>query len=389
MNEDKAARYHRLRRRATLLAAAWSVLWLAGLLLTGLSHGIRDLAAALTSSLNPPALLHLPVTAAAWVVVVAGVNEAGSLPFVFYGSFVLERRYGLSRQTVVEWWRDHAKAVGVGLAMALAAAVFVTAALARWPLRWWVATWAAGVAVSVGLIFAAPVILLPLFFRFAPLQHEGLRRRLLALAERLGAPAIGIFEWRLSDRTSRANAALAGIGRTRRILVSDTLVADYQEDEVEVILAHELAHHVRHDVWRTLVFDAALAGLALWIADAALRWSLVPLRLRGLSDVAGLPVLVLAVLGVSFALLPVANAVSRAHERRADLIALETTGNAEAFVRAMRRLGAGNLAEEAPSLVVRLFFHTHPPLGERLAFAEAWARMRRERDEVGPTGVAR
>jgi STE24 endopeptidase len=307
---------------------------------------------------------------------VAAVHEAGALPIVYYGSFLLDRRYGLSRQTVTEWGRDHAKALGIGLVLAVGAAVFVTAALALWPSRWWILAWAAAVAVGVGLTFAAPVLLLPLFFRITPLQNEGLRRRLLALADRFGTPAIGIFEWRLSDRTSRANAALAGIGRTRCILVSDTLVADYQEDEIEVILAHELAHHVRRDVWRTLALDAAVAGVSLAIADAALRWSIEPLRLRGLSDVAALPVPLLTVMGVWLALLPVANALSRAHERRADLLALEATGNAGAFVRAMRRLGASNLAEEAPSPVVRLFFYTHPPLGDRLAFAEAWARLR-------------
>jgi STE24 endopeptidase len=182
-----------------------------------------------------------------------------------------------------------------------------------------------------------------------------------------------IYEWRLSHKTSRANAALTGFGETRRILLSDTLVADYSEDEIEVILAHELSHHLSRDIWRALVLEAMVIGVGFWTGSLVLRAAVAPLGLRGVPDVAGLPVLVLAATGVSALALPIANAISRWRERRADRFALETTRNPAAFVSAMTRLGASNLAEEDPPAFARLFFYTHPPMGDRLAFARAWA----------------
>jgi STE24 endopeptidase len=371
MNEDKATRYHRLRRRAVTLAVTWRVLLLAGLLFTGFSYTIRDASEALAAP--APAWLQLPLTACAWVLVAALLHEVGALPISFYGGFLLDRRYGLSRQSAAAWWKDHASSSGVGLLFALVAATWVYAALALWPAGWWLAAWGGAVAASVATAWAAPVLLLPLFYRFVPLENEALRRRLLALAERARVPALGIFEWRMSAQTSRTNAALTGIGRTRRIIVSDTLVADYPPDEIEVFLAHELAHHRYHDIWRGLAWDWLVTGAGLWFADALLRLAVGPLGLRGLSDLAGMPVIVLSTMAVSLLASPAVNAASRAHERRADRFALETTQNAEAFASAMRRLGARNLAEEAPAWAARVFFCTHPPVSDRLALARAWA----------------
>jgi STE24 endopeptidase len=196
---------------------------------------------------------------------------------------------------------------------------------------------------------------------------------LTALAQRAGTATVGIYEWRLSAKTSRANAALTGFGHTRRILLSDTLVGGYSEDEIEVILAHELSHHVSHDVWRSLALEVVVVGAGCWAGSEVLHRSAGGLGLSGVADVAGLPVLVLTAMGVSALVLPLMNAISRWHERRADQFALDTTRNPAAFTSAMKRLGACNLAEDDPPAFARLFFYTHPPLGERLAFAQAWA----------------
>lgn len=370
MNEDKATRYHRLRRRALALAAGWRVCLLALLVVTGLGHGLRDAAA---SAVRPfPPVLQFPLTVLAWVTVAALTYEAGALPVAFLGGFVLDRRYGLSRQPAAAWLRDHGKAAAVGLAFAGAAATWAYAWLAITPDHWWIPAWFGMVAAAIVMTWAAPLVLLPIFFRFTPLADAALRDRLMALAARAGVPALGVFEWRTSDRTSRANAALTGIGRTRRIILSDTLLLDYGPEEVEAVLAHELAHHANHDIWKTLAVDA-LTGLGAFLAaDTALRAAAGPARLQGLSDPAGLPIAALAITAVAWLASPLQHALSRAHERRADRTALELTGNADAFVRAMRRLSVGNLAEDSPALLTRLLFHTHPPVGERIAFARTW-----------------
>jgi STE24 endopeptidase len=369
-NEDKATRYHRLKRRAALTGAASGVFLLVVLLVTGISAALRDFAA---SAADGSFLL----TVVLYVWLVALINEAVQLPLVFYVGVTLERRFGLSTETTARWWWDHLKAAIIGLLFAAGGAVIASSIL-RWsPAYWWIAAAVAFSAVIIGLAQLAPVVLMPLFYEFKPLDRPALRDRLVALADRAGARVLGVFEWRLGDRTRKANAALAGIGRTRRIILSDTLLADHSDEEIEVILAHELAHHVHGDIWRGIALETGLLTLGFYLADLALSGVVGRFGIIAKWDPAALPVLVLAGGAVSLVLKPFANALSRAHERRADRYALELTGNAPAFTSAMKRLGAQNLAEERPSRLVQWLFYTHPPVTARIEFAQAWASSRK------------
>jgi STE24 endopeptidase len=369
-NEDKAARYHRLRRRASLASTAAGALFLVLLLVTGGSAWIRDLSA--STAANSTLLTVVVYTTV--LVLLSGVLQ---LPFSIYEDLVVERRYGLSTQSTGKWCLDQLKGIAVALVFGIVAALIVIALL-RWaPDYWWLIAALCFSALLIGLAQLAPVVLLPLFYDFKPLDRAGLAERLVALAERAGARVLGVFEWRLSDRTRKANAALTGIGRTRRILLSDTLLAEHSDDEIEVILAHELAHHVYRDIWTGMAVEAGLILGGCYLADVALTRLAGSFGLVGKSDVAALPLLLLAAGAVSIALLPFFNAFSRAHERRADRYALDMTGNADAFISAMRRLAAQNLAEERPSRVVEVLFYTHPPTAARVAAARAWAESHR------------
>lgn len=373
MNEDKATRYHRLKRRASLAGTALGALLLLLLLVTGASTALRDAAAAIAGGFFLPTVI-------IYVALLALANEALRLPLALYQELALERRYGLSTQPMGKWWIDQAKGCGVTLVLGAVAAPIVLALL-RWsPDRWWLIAAAIFAVLLIGLAQLAPVILLPIFYTFTPLQRPELAARLVALAERAGARVLGVFEWRLGDRTRKANAALTGIGRTRRILISDTLLAEHSDDEIEVILAHELAHHVYRDIWSGIALEAALILAGFAVADALLTRVGGSLGLSGKADIAGLPLLLLAAGGVSLLLMPVFNLLSRAHERRADRYALEMTRNADAFVTAMKRLAAQNLAEERPSRMVEVLFYTHPPTGARIAAAHAWAAQKPEVD---------
>lgn len=368
-NEDKATQYHRLRRRASLAETALAAAWLLLLLVTGWSASLRNLVATMAGQ-------SFLLTVVCYVVVVAALSEALHLPLAFYQGVILERRYQLSIQTTARWWLDRLKAGVVALLFATAGALIVWSLL-RWnPLYWWMVAALCFAFFLVLLAQLAPVLILPLFYAFKPLERPALAERLVALAERAGARVLGVFEWRVSDRTRKANAALTGIGRTRRILVSDTLLAEHSDDEIEVVLAHELAHHVHHDIWKALALEAILISLGFYLADRVLDAAVGHFGLAAKDDVAGLPLLVLAGGAVSLALVPLANAVSRAHERRADRYALEMTRNASAFASAMKRLAAQNLAEERPSRIVEILFYSHPPIAARLEAARAWESRR-------------
>jgi STE24 endopeptidase len=360
-----------LKRRAGLLSLAWSVVLLGGLLWTGSSVALRSFAETMADPAGP-ASWNAALVVVFYVIGLTLIHEIGSVPVAFYHSFILERRYGLSNERIGGWLRDQAKSLAIGLVLGAGAASIIYAFIRRSPVHWWLPAGAIFALLIVGLTNLAPVLLLPLFYRVKPLDRDALRARLLALAERAGARVLGAYEWGLGDKTKKANAALAGLGTTRRILVSDTMLAEYSDEEIEIVLAHELAHHVHGDIWKGLAFESALVIGGFLFAARVLGALVGDLGLRGPADPAGLPLLLLAAGAVSLVMLPAAHALSRAYERKADRFALEMTRNPGAFISAMRRLGAQNLAEEHPSRLIQWLFYSHPPIRDRIAAAHAF-----------------
>ena len=366
MNEDKASRYHRLRRRAAVLSVLVTAAMLAGLLLTGTSAAIARGASRLAGAARGE---HSAAAVALYVTGLVALEELVLLPLALYRGLFLERRYGLSSESARSWFRDRGKAVALGFVLALGGAELVYLAMRLTPAWWWLLSSAVFIAVVMGIAAIAPLVLLPLFYRFTPLTRDSLRARLVSLSERAGVPVLGVYEWGLGDKTRRANAALVGTGRTRRIIVSDTLLAEYSDDEIEVILAHEIAHHVHRDILAGLLAEALLIVTALFVGAGALALWWQPLGLSGPDDVAGLPLLLLAAGAVSIAATPCVNALSRWNERRADRYALALTHRPGAFISAMKRLAAQNLAEARPSKAALWLFHTHPPIEQRIEAA--------------------
>jgi STE24 endopeptidase len=369
VNEDKATRYQRLKRRADLLSLFVLGALLMAALLTGLSVRLRELGAA--AGMATPGWEE-PITVVGCTLALFILIQFVEFPFAFYQGYRLEHRYGVSNERFGQWLRDHLKGAAVGAILFVLAASAVYWTL-RWNVTWW---WVLAAAIftlaTIILMQLAPVLLLPLFYSFKPLDRQALVERLLALASRAGTRVLGVYEWALSAHTKKANAALTGLGRTRRILLSDTLLAAYSDEEIEVVLAHELSHHVHHDLWRSLAVQALLVFGGFFFAHLALTSWALRLGLGDVDDPAGLPLLLLVGGAWGLVTMPIANGLSRRHERRADRYALELTGRPDAFVSAMKRLGQQNLAEERPSALVQWFFYSHPPIRERVEAARAW-----------------
>ena len=365
MNEGKARRFHRLRRRSRQLA----FIARAGVLVAAAGWGHP--AAVVEAFLSVPAL-----PAALRVVLGTGIlaaalglaTELAALPFVVHGEFLLERRFGLSRQSFGAWLSGSMQTIGIRAAGWSAAAVAVYSAIGIWPDAWWQV---AGAGYLVTSVIQATLASAAVARSARPLRRPALQARLQALTRRARAPVIAIHEWRVGSATDTANAAVVGIGPSRRILVSDTLLEDYSDEEIEVIIAHEIGHHVHWDLWQTIVCTSALSLAAFWTANAVLK-TLLPLPgVPGLWDVGSLPLLALAYGAVTVASAPIVNTLSRWHERRADRYALRVTGNLDAFVSGLRRVSAQYLAEERPSRLVEWLFHSHPPVAARMAGARA------------------
>jgi STE24 endopeptidase len=369
MNEDKASRYHRLSRRAQVLAVTWSAALLVALVVSPLSAGLRETAVHLALMVNPPAWLTHSLIVVLYAMMLAALHECGALPIAYYRGHVLESRYALSTQSAARWWGTYVKGGAVGLGFLLAGVVFLYALIRRWPDGWWLAASVAWLLAMICLARLGPVLLLPLFYKLEPIQREALRQDLIRLARKAGTTAIGVYRWTLSDSTRKANAALVGLGGTRRILLSDTLLSEYSDEEIAVVLAHELAHHAHGDIWRGMAFEAVVQSVGFSMAHRVLSEVGSRAGLTDVADVAGLPIVLLVCGALSLIARPLAHARSRAQERRADRFAINLTRNQPAFVSAMRRLAQQNLAEERPSRLVQTLFHSHPSTAERLAIA--------------------
>ena len=362
--EARARRYQRRKRLLRLADFLLGLAFLVVLLVSGWSLGLRHWAFGLTA--DPVGALAL------YLLVLTGISQALSFPLDFWSAHRLEHQFGLSNQRFLGWLKDWLKALAISLALALAAVELIYWMLRRLPDIWWLVCAAAFVAFFILLAQLAPVLLFPLFFKFEPLQDEELQRRLLQLSERVGARVRSVWLWKLSEKSKKANAALMGWGRTRRIVLADTLLEKHQPDEVEVVLAHELAHHVHHDLWRGMALQTALILVGFYAVHRALAaWS-EPLGFAGPADFANLPLLLLVSGGVSLLALPAANAFSRSRERRADAFALGATGNRQAFIGAMEKLAEQNLAQRRPHPWIEFLFHSHPSVEKRIAFAQSW-----------------
>jgi STE24 endopeptidase len=362
-DEVRTRRYHRRQFGLTLADLALGIVllaWWSG------SGAATRVAAFLTSGLHSPAAIVGAMT------LIVGVSQALlTFPLDYVGGFVLPRRAGLLTQSLGGWLGDQAKALAIGGALGLLS-VQIVYALLRWsPDRWWL--WAGGI-LALGIVLLAavvPVWLVPLFYRLTPLEDPALHARLLGLASQMGVQAAEVTVADFSRKGRTANAAVVGLGRTRRILVSDTLLREFPAEEVEVVLAHELGHHARRHVPKGLLLQSVLVGAALWTADRALRSGVAPLGLAGPADPAGLPFLALVVTALGLLATPVVAAWSRRLEREADRVALDVTGAPQAFVAAMERLGRLNLAERRPGRLRELLFATHPSLEARIAAGRA------------------
>lgn len=369
MNEDKSTRYHRRKRHSAVASVALSAAFFT-LLVT--SRASQSIAAVARHAAHADSLSYSALALLFYVLLVAVLHEVLTFPIAIYQGFFLERRYGLSKEAARAWLADHAKAAILGLLLSLAAAEVIYLSMRISLAWWWLMASTAFIAAIAVLTRLAPVVLLPLFYKFTPLGRESLRSRLVSLSNRAGVPVLGVYEWALGEKTRRANAALVGTGATRRIILSDTLLAEYSEDEIEVILAHEIAHHVHHDIRNAFIAESVLVVLALYIGSVTLRVSWQSLGLADASDIAGLPVLVLATGLLTVLATPLVNALSRRNERRADRFAITLTQQPGAFISAMKRLGTQNLAEEHPSKLVLWLFHSHPPIEQRIEAARGF-----------------
>jgi STE24 endopeptidase len=362
--------YNRTRRWLEIGDLVLSFGFLIALLATGWSSTLRTLAQRLGAE-------HYALSLFFYVVFLSVISKILGFGLDFYG-FRLEHRFNLSNQRFGSWLKDEFKGWVLGLVLGAFLAEIVYALIRISPQYWWLLAWIIFIGLFVFFAQIAPVVLFPLFYKFVPLQNEELKARLVRLGERAGTRVRGVYEWKLSEKTKKANAALTGLGNTRRIILADTLLENYSNDEIEAVLAHELGHHVHGHMLKMIAVQATVTFAGFWAANEVLRWAIYDQKMFfSLSDFANLPLLALVASGLSLLLMPALNAYSRFTERQADQYCWKCVANVGPYITAMEKLARQNLSESHPSRLVELLFHSHPPISKRIAAAQAWAETHR------------
>src|SRR6266567_4662527 len=315
-----------------------------------------------------------PLQALAFCLILMLGYEIITAPLTYYGGFVLPHRFGLSTMTLQGWLADLFKGLALSLILGSLAIELIYLLLATQPQAWWLWVALAMLFFTVVMANLAPVLILPLFYKFTPLPEGELTRRLLALAERSHTRVRGVFTMHLSSKTTAANAALMGLGNTRRIVLGDTMLDRYTTDEIEVVLAHELGHHVHRDLWKLIISQSLLTLIGLYLINLVLHWAVETQHYYpGLADAATMPLVLLLTAAFGFIIMPLSNGYSRSIEYQADEYALQSTQKIEPFKSAMTRLANQNLADVEPSPVIEFLLHDHPSIGKRLKHADEFA----------------
>jgi len=366
-DSPESRHYNRVKRWLGVADFGVSLGLLIVLLATGWTGALRDIAYR-SASQNYSYAVFL------YVLMLVVISKAIGVPLEYYG-FRLEHRYHLSNQKLRSWLWDEFKSFLIGLILATLIVEVLYMLMRREPQHWWLIAWGVFLGLFVLLAQLAPVVLFPIFYKFEPLDNEELKRRLIILGERAGTRVRGVYKWHLSEKSKKANAALTGLGATRRIILADTLLDNYSEDEIEAVLAHELGHHVHRHILKSILVQAAITLLGFGLANEVLLYAIERFNMFDtMSDFANLPLLILVSSVLSFLLMPALHAYSRFNERQADRYCFRSVASVEPFVSAMTRLAEQNLAEKTPSRWVEWFFHSHPAIAKRVAAAEAWAK---------------
>ncbi|MBN1408076.1 MAG: M48 family metallopeptidase [Calditrichaceae bacterium] len=333
------------------------------LIFGGWSAYLRDLAASCVENVYFQLLIFIGI--------LGFVLSVFSVPLSFISGFWMEHYYNLSNQTFWAWLWEKIKAFLVGIILSVPLLLLFYYLLSNYPETWWIWMAAALFFFSVLIGRIAPVVIFPLFYKFDKLADEEIVERMEKLAKEGNFKLDGVYRFNMSKTTKKANAAFTGMGKSKRIILGDTLLDEFSLDEIESVFAHEVGHYVHKHLMINVAIGTINSFLSLFIAHLVYNYLLKQIGFTGQADLAALPLLFLILTIISLIMSPLTNMLSRSHERQADKYALKKSSNAKAFLTAMKKLAKINLADESPHPVIEFLFHSHPSISKRIQFAKS------------------
>lgn len=355
--ENKAKRYARIKYILALTDLADTLFLLILLQVSGFALWLK---AYLSNISGNPFIL-----TAAYCLAIFVIYSVITFPLDLYRSFVVERQFNLSKQNVSQWLSDHIKSSALGLLVFIILMESFFFFIRAYPASWWWMSAIFWISLTVVIARIFPVIVIPLFFKYKRIENEDLRGRILDLAAKMRVKILDVFEIDFSKKSLKANAAFVGIGNSKRVLLTDTLLGGkFLPQEIEMILAHEFAHYRFKHLLKMVTLNATVIFLIFYIF---FRLDLIGLNVK---DIANLGIWLFLFMLCQVMLTPFMNWLSRIMERNADGAAIKTIGKKEPFISMMEKLGEQNLSEHDPPLWAKIFFYDHPPIGERIEFAK-------------------
>lgn len=366
VHDEKAAKkYSKIKNTISFTETILFFVIFLTLIFTGLTKQAEQYAHSLTGNDYIALLIFILLISLPEIIIVSPLN--------FYSSFILEHKYGLSNQTFSKYLIEKLKGllltavIGIPLLFAFYYILRNTGDL------WWLILGIFMFFFSVILGQLAPVIIMPLFYKFKEIENESLKSKLLALCAKAGVKIKGIFTFDMSKNTKKANAAFTGLGKTKRIILGDTLIDKFSDEEIEIVFAHEMGHYTKSHIVKMMTLSTVLTFLGLFLTSKLYDILLPAFHLSSRYELAALPLMFLLLSLYGIITSPLSNIQSRKYEWEADTYALETTGDKASFISAMEKLADQNLADKKPNKILEFLFHSHPSLDKRINFAKNYS----------------
>ncbi len=290
-------------------------------------------------------------------------------PLGYFSGYLWEHKFKLSNQNFFQWMGDDLKKAFLSFIVILFLLEVIYLFLRIFPETWWIYAGSFWICLTFVIAKIVPNLIVPLFYKYSLIDNEDLRDRVYRLFQENQVALENVYSIDMSTKTKKANAMLCGMGKTRRVVLSDTLINDFSLDEIETVIAHEIGHYKHHDIVKLLIINAATIFSGLFIMKQYLILSVKEYNLSGIDDIVFLPMLLCVFMVFGLVITPLINLFSRFFEKKADHFSLQSTQKPEAFISMMDKLGRINLSEYHPSKIAEIFLYDHPPLYKRVQFA--------------------
>jgi len=362
--QNKAKEYSLIKHRVTIINMLLVPAVLALSLILNIPAYVKDISMLVSANSYINLIVFIGIMGIFYYVVM--------LPLKYYSGFSLEHKFSLSNQTIKDWIKRELKQDIVSFVISLPMILALYAFLRQWPETWWL--WTALLWFFISIIIAkfAPVLIVPLFYKYSPIKNPELEARLMSLVSRVGFKASGVYELNISKDTKKANAALLGLGKQKRIVLCDTLLANFSMDEITSVMAHELGHHRMNHMWKLVAISGISTLLAFFLTNVFFITLSGAIGYQTLDSYESLILIAFIMSVITILLTPLQNAFSRHLEKNADIFAFRLTGNIPAFIATMKRLAEQNLADVNPGRFYEIMLYDHPPIARRIEIAESY-----------------